>query len=95
MSTREEYTQQSGGYGGVRPARESLWHRDRDESKPFFLTSEFWAAIAAVTAFVVAAAVADNFDAPRAWTLVAVVAAAYILSRGLAKSGTEHQHDDR
>lgn len=94
MSTREEYTQQAGGYGGVRTSRQSLW-RDRDESKPFFLTSEFWAAIAAITAIVVAAAVADNFDAPRAWTLVAVVAGAYILSRGIAKSGTEHRDDNR
>jgi Na+/H+ antiporter NhaC len=40
---------------------------------------------------VVAAAVADNFEAPRAWTLVAIVVGAYIVSRGLAKSGTEHR----
>ena len=94
MSTREEYSQESTqvGYAGGRGSRQGLWReRDRDESKPFFLTSEFWAAVAAVTAIVIAAAVADNFDAPRAWTLVAVVVGAYILSRGLAKSGTEHR----
>jgi hypothetical protein len=88
VSTREEYIQGS----NVQGSRRGLWHeRDRDESKPFFLTSEFWAAVAAVIAIVVAAAAADNFDAPRAWTLVAVVVAAYIVSRGLAKSGTEHR----
>ena len=92
MSTREEYIQEParGGYAGTRGSRQGLW-RDRDESKPFFLTSEFWAAVAAVAAIVIAAAVADNFDAPRAWTLVAVVVGAYIISRGLAKSGTEHR----
>jgi hypothetical protein len=94
VSTREEFTQESThvGYPGGRGARQGIrrdW--DRDESKPFFMTSEFWAAVAAVTAIVVAAAVADNFEAPRAWTLVAIVVGAYIVSRGLAKSGTEHR----
>jgi hypothetical protein len=42
-----------------------------------------------VAAILIAAASADNFDAP-AWTLVAVVASAYMISRGLAKSGSRH-----
>lgn len=43
--------------------------------------------VLAVTALAVliAAAVADTLDAGRAWTLVTALAAAYILSRGLAK----------
>ncbi len=36
----------------------------------------------------IAAAVAENFGSGAAWTLVSVLAAAYILSRGLAK----HEH---
>ena len=55
--------------------------------KRFFLTSEFLTLVAAVTAIVIAAAVADDFDAARAWTLVTVLAAAYIVSRGLSKIG--------
>ena len=55
--------------------------------KPFFLTSEFLVLTATIAALLIAAAVADNFDAPLAWTLVTVAVAAYILSRGLAKSG--------
>lgn len=43
-----------------------------------------------VAAILVAAASADNFDALRAWTLVAVVASAYMISRSLAKSGSRH-----
>ncbi len=36
-------------------------------------------------AVLIAAAVADNFESGGAWTLVTILAAAYILSRGLAK----------
>jgi len=36
-------------------------------------------------AVLIAAAVADDFGAGAAWTLVTVLGAAYILSRGLAK----------
>ena len=42
----------------------------------------------------IAAAQADNFDAPRAWTLVAAVAIGYRVSRGLAKSGSGHRDRD-
>ena len=39
----------------------------------------------ATLAVLIAAAVADDFGAGAAWTLVTVLGAAYILSRGLAK----------
>jgi hypothetical protein len=63
----------------------------RDETKPSFLTTEFYAMIGSIAAILVAAAQADNFDAPRAWTLVAAVAIGYMVSRGLAKSGSAHR----
>lgn len=47
-----------------------------------------------IVATLIAAAVADNFDAPRAWVIVGFVAAAYIVSRGLAKVGTAHRDPD-
>lgn len=48
--------------------------------------------VLAVTALAVliAAAVADNFEAGAAWTLVTVLAVGYMLSRGFAK----HEHRD-
>ena len=46
----------------------------REETKASFLTTEFWAMIGVIAAILVAGAQADNFDAPRAWTLVAAVA---------------------
>ena len=55
--------------------------------KPFFLTSEFLVLVAASTAVLIAAAEAKNFEAPHAWTLVAALAAVFILSRGIAKAG--------
>jgi hypothetical protein len=65
------------------------------ETKSSFKTSEFVAMLGIIAAILIAAAAADNFDAPRAWTLVAVVASAYIVSRGLAKSGSPHVQNDR
>jgi hypothetical protein len=66
----------------------------RDETKPSFLTTEFYVFIASVVGILIAAAQADNFDAPRAWTLVAAVAIGYMVSRGLAKSGSAHRDRD-
>ena len=66
----------------------------RDETKPSFLTTELYAFVATVAAILIAAAQADNFDAPRAWTLVAAVAIGYLVSRGLAKSGSAYRDRD-
>jgi hypothetical protein len=63
----------------------------RSETKWAPLTTEFWAMLGIIVATLIAASVADNFDAPRAWTIVGFVAAAYIVSRGLAKVGTAHR----
>lgn len=65
------------------------------ETKPSFLTTEFWAMVGAIAAILVAVSQADNFDAPRAWTLVAAVVIGYMVSRGLAKSGSAHRDRDR
>ena len=61
-----------------------------DETKHAFLTTEFWAMVGVLAATLIAAAVADNFDAPRAWLIVGIVATGYMVSRGLAKSATRH-----
>jgi len=66
-----------------------------DETKPSFKTTELFTMIGIVIAILIAAASADNFDAPRAWTLVAVVASAYMVARGLSKSGGRHVDSDR
>jgi hypothetical protein len=66
----------------------------RFETKWAPLTTEFWAMLAVIVATLIAAAAADNFDAPRAWTIVGIVATGYIVSRGLAKAGSAHRDAD-
>jgi hypothetical protein len=66
----------------------------RFETKWAPLTTEFWAMVGIIAVTLIAAAVADNFDAPRAWLIVGIVATGYIVSRGLAKAGNSHHGDD-
>jgi hypothetical protein len=66
----------------------------RFETKWAPLTTEFWAMIVVIAMTLIAAAVADNFDAPRAWLIAGIVATGYIVSRGLAKAGDAHQPTD-
>jgi hypothetical protein len=61
-----------------------------DETKLSLKTTEFWAMAAVIPAILIATAVSDSLGDVRAWTLVAAVAIGYMISRGLAKSGTKH-----
>ena len=77
---------------GVSP---SVSRKRHDETKPSFLTTEFYAMVGVIVAVLVAAKVSDSLGDVRAWTLVSAVAIGYMLSRGLAKSGTTHHiHGD-
>ncbi len=75
--------------------------RDRvTETKHSTKTTEFYAMVAVIAGILVAAwyvgrdSVTDAFTAERAWLYVAIVASAYMISRGLAKSGTRERTDD-
>jgi hypothetical protein len=61
-----------------------------DETKWAPLTTEFWAMLLLIVAVLIAAAISDSLDDVRAWTLVTVIGTGYILSRGIAKAGTDH-----
>jgi hypothetical protein len=67
--------------------------RTTDETKSAFKTTEFFAMVGIIGAILIASAVSDSFGDRRAWTLVAAVAIGYIISRGLAKSGTKYVGD--
>ena len=54
----------------------------QDETKWAPLTTEFWAMFLLVIGILIAAAISDSPGDRRAWTLVTVISAAYILSRG-------------
>jgi hypothetical protein len=87
-------------------ATESAARRDRtasysktrlargDETKNALKTTEFFAMVAINAAILIAAWVSDSLDDVRAWTLVAAVAIGYMISRGLAKSGSKYVGDE-
>jgi hypothetical protein len=64
------------------------------ETKPFFLTSEFGGAVLAIAGIAITAAASDAFGAWRAWILITAIVGAYLISRGIAKSGTRSHADD-
>jgi hypothetical protein len=64
------------------------------ETKPFFLTSEFGGAVLAIAGIAITAAASDAFGAWRAWILISAIVGAYLISRGIAKSGTRSHADD-
>ena len=68
--------------------------RGVDETKAAFKTTEIIAYVVTVVAVLIAAAVDDSLDGRGAWTLVTALTIGYLVSRGLAKSGSRH-HEDR
>jgi hypothetical protein len=46
--------------------------------------------VGVIAAILIAAKVSDTLNDVRAWTLVAAVAIGYMISRGLAKSGSRY-----
>jgi hypothetical protein len=79
------------GYGG---SFARLRRQYPIETKPFFLTSEFAAAVIAVLTLAITAGASDSIDAWRFWLLATAITCAYLLSRGIAKSGTRSNASD-
>jgi hypothetical protein len=66
------------------------------ETKPFFLTSEFLVFVLFVMGLAIGTATSDVVDPRLFWTLTTVAVAFYMLSRGIAKSGSRSRaHDPR
>jgi len=66
------------------------------ETKASFKTTELMAYIAAVIGVLAASAIVDagDFGAQEAWFYVTLLTIGYMISRGLAKSGTRDFYDD-
>jgi hypothetical protein len=71
------------------------------ETKASFKTTEFFAMLGVIAGILIAAASIgaseghpDKFIGSQAWLYVAIVASAYMISRGLAKSGSREPYDD-
>jgi hypothetical protein len=91
--------------GAVRT--DSLRHQGRvrrlaTETKQAFKTTEFWGMVGVIVAILVSAAAikggdtggTDEFIARQAWLYVAIVAGAYFIGRGLAKSGSRDPYTE-
>jgi hypothetical protein len=80
------------------PVRGDIPTRKVRETKPAFLTTEFWFAAGGIAALVVIYLVEDDpsLDLFRTALLATLIGAAYIVSRGLAKAGsrTTRQPED-
>ena len=80
--------------GGGRRNRGFFDRRRLVETKSAFKTTELLTLVLGVAGLLIAAQQLENLDGERAWTLVTVLAAAYMISRGLAKLGKGHWDDD-
>jgi hypothetical protein len=70
-------------------------HIRTPETKEFFKSSEFFVwALTSILLFV-AAATSDAFDGGRMWLYFTIASAAYMLSRGIAKSGARRGDPER
>ncbi|MGB8005107.1 MAG: hypothetical protein WCF27_12710 [Gaiellaceae bacterium] len=76
-----------GGYGRTRPSYPI-------ETKPFFLTSEFVLPLLAWFGLLITTLSNDTIDARRFWELTTALLIGYMLSRGIAKSGTKSRSWD-
>ena len=73
--------------------------RRSTETKAAFKTTELIAYVAAVAAVLIAAQVVDEsnaggFGARQAWLYVTILTVGYMISRGLAKSGSRDPYTD-
>jgi hypothetical protein len=88
---REAGTQHN---GHVDPARRLV-----TETKASFKTNKFVAFVVVLVGILIAAAVVDQADAgglgaKQAWLYVTILTVGYMVSRGLAKSGTSQPYDE-
>ena len=84
--------------GGTARSRRDVWfpprHSHTSETKPFFLTSEFLVFVAYLIGFAITALTSDTVDARYFWLLTTGAVAAYMIARGVAKSGSRSNVPD-
>ena len=64
----------------------------RPETKAFLLTSEFWVAVVSAAAVLFAAYALDDIVETTGWRFATWIAIAYIVSRGIAKAGSQRDY---
>jgi hypothetical protein len=64
----------------------------RPETKSFILTSEFWVTVGAAAAVFLGGYALDDIAETTAWKYGTWIAIAYIISRGIAKAGSQRAY---
>jgi hypothetical protein len=87
------------GTGRTEYAEHNRVRRLTTETKASFKTTEFFAFLAVLAGILISAAVVDEanaggFGAKQAWLYVTILTAGYLVSRGLAKSGSRQPYDE-
>jgi hypothetical protein len=86
--------------GDATRRREVAVSRTSTETKHSTKTTEFYAMVGVIAAILIAAwyvgrnGGVDNFRATDAWLYISIVASSYMISRGLAKSGSREPYSD-
>jgi hypothetical protein len=82
------------GYGHQRPfggLRQQHWPT---ETKPFLLTSEFALVVLTVIGLAITASTSATVDARYFWAATVALVVGYVISRGIAKSGSKSHAED-
>ncbi|MGZ4695410.1 MAG: hypothetical protein ACXWCM_01575 [Acidimicrobiales bacterium] len=87
----ESRTDRASASAGLRPAS----RRETQETRRAFTTTEFYAMIVAVAGLLIAGQIdSSGLDERTSWQLATLVAIAYVVSRGLAKIGSQREYYD-
>lgn len=66
----------------------------RTETKSAFKTTEMIAYVAVLAGVLIAGAIEDGFGARTIWLYATILTVGYMISRGLAKSGSQEPYTD-
>ena len=77
-------------YAGIEKSTETK----ASETKASTKTSEFFVYLAAAAAVLIASLVVDGFNATEGWMFFTFLSIGYMVSRGLAKSGSREPYRD-
>ena len=101
MATHDITQSRGGAVGDRPPARSATLRRLSTETKAAFKTTEFYAFLAILVGLLIAGNTiegkdggADYFAADKVWLYVTLLTVGYLISRGLAKSGSRDPYWD-
>jgi len=94
-STARDHRLEEGQSDGSVPSALPTSRRETQETRRAFTTTEFYAMIVVIAGLLIAGQIdSSGLDERTSWQLATLVAIAYIVSRGLAKIGSQREYYD-